>query len=393
VRRTFALAAVITLGVSVAPATALAVSASGGHARALAEAKAVLADAPQLSSATPSATAPVKRLASSPESAGYTEVVMVAKFWTVNEPEKQAFAELTASTPAGYGDSGSGGTSGPKPSDTVDFESYEPNSLPAGIAYANLVVAVTPTGKNTSAIGAYGQAVPQPPRPAAENVPTSVHTVKVGETNLNKKHPIQRTVTGPKAAALVKAFDALTVAPPSGPRPCPEDSITDTATFRSHGNVWVASSGPCDGIAVVRDGKALPGLNGTPAWTRALNRALHPGTHRPKAEQVPTSVHRAQLAYRTEPFNPPTRRRTVTGKQAKTLVTDFNSLRRQPKHYLTCDIAGGPQTTVTFRTPNHTWVATQSACTNIVVTRDGKALPTLLSSEKWENAVQRFLGN
>ena len=45
------------------------------------------------------------------------------------------------------------------------------NTLPSGLDYAELIIAVTPTGHDTSAIGVYAQAVPQPPRPATENVP------------------------------------------------------------------------------------------------------------------------------------------------------------------------------------------------------------------------------
>jgi hypothetical protein len=83
---------------------------------------------------------------------------------------------------------------------------------------------------------------------------------------------------------------------------------------------------------------------------------------------------------------------TEKGKKAAQLVTLFDALKREPKDTIHCDIAGGPETTVTFHGPHHTWIAREAACTNIEVTRDGKALPTLLPSTAWSKAVNADLG-
>jgi hypothetical protein len=400
VRQTIALTTVGLLaiaGVGSAASFASATGGDNGHARAVAEAKAVLADAPSLAAAVPSTSAPVKRLASSPGGTAYLRVVERAKWWTVDESAKQAFADLTAAAPAGYIDAGGGSaSSGPKPRQRVVFETYEPNSLPHGIAYAGLSIAVTSTGKDSSAIGAYAQAVAQPPRPASENVPPGVHKATVSEVRSYKdKHPIQRTITGNRATRLVAAFDQLQVAPPSRPTPCPYyNGRTESASFSAHGNTWVATIGVCSEIAVVRDGKALPSLDDSATFDRRLQWALHPHhAHRSLTEHVPHTVKSAYLAHRNEPTKRPTRHRTVTGHPASTLAIAFDALRAEPRDTVQCDIAGGPSDTVTFRTAKHTWVARQSACTEVVVTRDGNSLPTLIATTKWEHDLEHYLGS
>ena len=132
-----------------------------------------------------------------------------------------------------------------------------------------------------------------------------------------------------------------------------------------------------------------PGLHAT-ASGHALTAEV--ATTRPRKEHVPSTLHKAHLALRKEPGGPISKRRTVTGKRGAALVTDFDALKIQPRGYAHCEIVGGPQDTVTFRTAKHTWVATESACTNVVVSRDGKRLPTLLPSKKWSKAIQHYLG-
>lgn len=366
-----------------------------GHARAIAEAKALLADTPTLPSAVPSKNAPVKRLDSAPERAAYDQLVERAKFWTVDEPWKQAYADLTASTPDGFRVDGTESGGGPKPSDSELGAFYSLKKLPAGIAYAELLIAVTPTGHSTSAIGVYGQAVPQPPRPSKENVPTSVDKAIVSKVRSSEdKHPVQRTITGPRARALVKSFDALAVKPP-GESHCGADMGQSKAvSFSSGGNTWTASIGACYDTAVVRDGQALPDLATSTRFYSELTRATashHP--KRPASEYVPTTLRTVHLARRDQPGDAITKRRTVTGGSAAALVKDFDALPVVPRGAVHCNVAGGPQDIVRFRTKSHTWVATESACTNVVVTRDGHRLPTLIGSKAWEHDVHHYLGH
>jgi hypothetical protein len=395
-RRTIALTTAALVVGSGGAAMALAGSGGNGHTNAVAEDKTMLADAPTLSAAVSTSTAPVKRLAGAPERPLLRGLVTRRKYWTVGESSKPAYSDLTATTPSGFVADGTGSERGPAHDDIVRWTSYRLVDPPAGIAVGNLLVAVTPTGKSTSAIGVYALAAPQPKRPADETVPTPVHAVVVSRVpNAPGKHVVQRTLTGSRAEALVAAFNTLTVNI-DGPIPCPAmppTGHTDSATFRSGGNVWTASPS-CPGIAVVRDGKRLSELNDSTRFERDLARALRIHHHkRPKAEHVPMSLRTVHLARRNNLIGPVSKRRTVTDGSARTLVRDFDRLRVVPPDSVHCNVVGGPETIVRFRTKAHTWVVTESACTNVVVTRDRKRLATLIGSRAWEKAVRHDLSH
>jgi hypothetical protein len=185
------------------------------------------------------------------------------------------YRDFKADVPAGYREAGWGGGGGPRRRDVMYSVDYQPKSSPSNMAYEQLIVAVTPTGKDTAAIGAYGQAAPRPHRPASEHVPTPVHTTIVSRVRSEAdKHPRQRTLHGKQARALVHDFNALLVSAP-GTTSCGADyGQSDSVSFHSHGDVWVASRGACPEIAVVRDGKALPSLDSTAAFSHDLSAAL-----------------------------------------------------------------------------------------------------------------------
>jgi hypothetical protein len=401
VKRTIAISAVAMMAVSsmgVSTASADTTNASG-HANAVAEAKALLAIAPTLAGATSSATAPVKILDKAPQRAAYNQLVQRAKFATINESWAKAYADLTASTPTGLVEQGFGRVDGPKPSDDEKYAVYATKTLPTGIAYTALIVSVAPDGAGKAAIGVYAQAVPQPARPARESVPTTLKHAHVA-VRTRSGHLIRgNTVTAATAKQLVADFDALTVSPP-GERSCPADfGRREIVTFRAHGHTIVATAGFCGFVDVTRDGHRLPTLAMSAKFGKDIAKDLAPapnGNKRPKrpgSEHVPFSVHRVRLARSDKPFNKKTERRTVTGKQAARLVRSFDAMKTQPETYLRCDLVGGPLTTVTFRTAKHTWVVSESACTNILVKRDGKRLPTLMANPSWDKAVQHDLGS
>ncbi|HEX3705709.1 MAG TPA: hypothetical protein VHV76_03685 [Mycobacteriales bacterium] len=142
-------------------------------------------------------------------------------------------------------------------------------------------------------------------------------------------------------------------------------------------------------------------LSGSLVGASAADAATRHGDHasaRPATEHVSDAVHRVALRYSNGTVTTPTSSSgggggaTVHGAKATKLVDLFNALKREPRGTIHCDVAGGPQTTVTFHGPHHTWVAKQAACTNVLVTRDGKALPTLLPSKAWTAAVNHDLG-
>jgi hypothetical protein len=248
-------------------------------------------------------------------------------------------------------------------------------------------VAVVTAGGGGLAIAATQSAGPDH---QAGRIPGSIHRVELTELNgVNSRVVRDGVVTGSRARALVHDFNALRPRP-AGVYNCPADhGFRRVARFSAGGNVWVASEGFCGEVAVVHHGQAQHALSDSKAFEADLKADLR--TIRPSREHVPGSVHQARLSYRKEPFQPVSKRNTVTGHAAHSLVKAFNALAVEPPSRLQCQIAGGPSDSVTFRTKSHTWVAKESACSNVVVSRDGKALPTLIGSAKWERLVHRYL--
>jgi hypothetical protein len=258
--------------------TAVAAPATG-HAAAVAEAKALLAEAPILGGATRSDSAPVKSLRRSPQFAGYTTLVQRKAYWTIDESWKKAYAALTSTVPSGLTAAGSGSTGGPKPGDRLRYAVDEASPLPAGIAYAALILAVAPDGHGKAAIAVFAQAVAQPPRPGAENVPRSVHRAHLYLHTRYGHHIRAHTVTGAAAAQLIKDFDALTVAAPAILF-CPADfGRNDVIRFRFDGHTLVATTGVCGMVAVTRDGKQLPPLSESTAFLHDVHTDLAPAKH------------------------------------------------------------------------------------------------------------------
>jgi hypothetical protein len=373
-------------------------AAGGGHARAVAEANALLAVAPVLAGATSAATAPVKVLKTAPQQAAYDQLVQRASFWTIDESWQQAYTDLTATTPSGLVTQGSGRISGPTPRDDERFAVYSTETLPTGIAYAVLLVSVAPDGHGKAAIGVYAQAVPQPARAVRELVPTSVTSAHVAVRTRSGAIVRGNTVTGAAATTLINDFNALQVAPP-GETSCPADfGRRELVTFHFDGDTIVAKAGFCGFVDVRRNGHRLAALTMTNQFGKDIARDLAPALasggrpKRPASEHVPLSLRRAHLAWRDEPFTHNRKSLTISGKKAARLIRAFDSMKTVPRHYFQCDIAGGPETIVTFRTAAHTWVVKESACTNVVVTRDGKKLPTLIADAGWDKAVAHDLG-
>jgi hypothetical protein len=401
VKRTIALSAVAMMAVSgmgVGAANAAPASASG-HANAVAEVKALLAIAPSLAGASSSATAPVPILDKAPQRAAYDQLVQREKFATIDESWKQVYSDLTATTPTGLVEQGHGRVGGPTPSDDEKYAVYATQTLPTGIAYTALMVSVAPDGAGKAAIGIYAQAVPLPVRPARETVPTTLKHAHVA-VRTRSGHLIRgNTVTGAAATKLIAAFDALTVSPP-GETSCPADfGRREIVTFRADGHTIVATAGFCGFVDVTRDGHRLPTLSMSSAFGKDIAADLAPAParngrpKRPGSEHVPFSVHRVRLVRTDKPFSQKVERRTVTGKQAARLVHSFDAMKTELTTYVRCDIVGGPVTRLTFRTAKHTWVVKESACTNILVTRDGKRLPTLIANSSWDKAIQHDLGS
>ena len=95
------------------------------------------------------------------------------------------------------------------------------------------------------------------------------------------KHPRQRTLHGKRRGRWFGTSTPLSSAHPAQQLRRGLGQ-SDSVSFHSHGDVWVASTGACPGVAVVRDGKALPNLDRTKAFNHDLRAALR----RPDAAAV-----------------------------------------------------------------------------------------------------------
>jgi hypothetical protein len=232
-------------------------------------------------------------------------------------------------------------------------------------------------------------------------IPHSVDRVELRSHNSGSHHTLQSgVVRGQAAHELVHDVDRLRPYPPgaifSCPAPAPSASgkpnppLIRTSRYRANGHTWLVSIGWCGHVVMVTEDDDSRSFHPSHAYIADLRRDF--ASLPSRREHVPTSLRKARLTYRSEPYKPVSRRRTVTHLKAKELVTAFDQLKRQPKNYVTCDVAGGPTEAVRFHTAAHTWIATQSACSEVQVTRDGKTLPTLLPSKRWARLVHQDLG-
>jgi hypothetical protein len=329
-----------------------------------------------------SATAPNPSLQGPPEYPGLDGLVTRRHFWASDEDWRKVFKTLTATTLAGFTVFSTGGGAKYGEED-VD---YSANTLPAGIAYAHLLIEVIPHGKTGSAIGVYAEAAPEPPRPAKENVPTSTRTVALRLYATDDNPPLHRKLTGRLAAKLVTDFNAMSVAAP-GESTCLAFTGSWSASFTAAGHTWVATIDACPDIQVTRDGHQLPDLNSdSPFYGDLLGDLGDVPGEPPAAEQVPASLRLVQLTEQ----HPPSQvvvPATVTGQKARNLVTDFDQLQIVKPAHLHCSVLTGPDITATFKAGTKTWVASEDPCGLITVVRNGTPLPSLVTDDFWEPAV------
>ncbi|HWC35230.1 MAG TPA: hypothetical protein VG650_10420 [Mycobacteriales bacterium] len=144
-------------------------------------------------------------------------------------------------------------------------------------------------------------------------------------------------------------------------------------------------------LAALAGGVTLAG--GLVAATTATAAPLRAEASRPAAEHVPTSVDYVRIAFRDTSDSSNNRTVVLHGTRAHHLVKLFDALKREPRGTVHCDAMTTSHTSVTFRGTSHTWVATEALCTNVTVERDGEALPTLLESNKWNDALTRYIGH
>ncbi|MDX6308933.1 MAG: hypothetical protein QOI06_1979 [Nocardioidaceae bacterium] len=208
--------------------------------------------------------APSKALEGPPESPVLIrKPTVVTRYWTVDRPAASVYAWLKGHGPGpGLSGGGTGRTFGGSPT-LSRFLAYSPSSRPASIAAGDLYLVVLANGPTSSAIGAYALTLAQPPRPAAETVPTgSLSKAVVGWSLARGGTPVVKVLTGARAVKLAREFNALRV-DTSGPHACP---LMPTAygdvvvTFTAGAHSWKVDVSACAGIGVTRDGHRLPAL-------------------------------------------------------------------------------------------------------------------------------------
>jgi hypothetical protein len=195
---------------------------------------------------------------------------VVQRFWTVDSSAKDVIAWLKAHAPADLRFDGSGTSSAEGTTSTAQYLAYRSSSLPRSIALGDIYLAVTATGPNSSAIGAYALSLAQPPRPAAENVPLDVSSATIGWSLAPGGTPVRKELTGSVAQKLARDFNTLRVdVSPMSPCPLmPTRGGDIIVTFRADGHTWRVDVPACPDILVTRDGAKLPSLAFGPAFLR-----------------------------------------------------------------------------------------------------------------------------
>jgi hypothetical protein len=227
-----------------------------------------------------SARSPSVALRHPPDRPTIAGMTVRTRWWRIDKRWGSAYAWVARHQAAFLHSDSSGSTAGPTLGDVEKNIDFVTRELPQSVNSATLTIAVAPLTAHTSAIAAYAVVVREPPRPVATTVPLTLDQVTVvarsALRNSRGHGPIvtRRTVTGSEARRLVRDFDQLKVRPP-GVTSCPLAWQSETATFRSGGHTWVATTGLCVGVAVSLDGHAVAALDTTAAFDRDMREALN----------------------------------------------------------------------------------------------------------------------
>jgi hypothetical protein len=249
--------------------------------------------------------APASMLARPPDGPGASNSVIRQHWWRISAPWTSVYGWISRHHPGGLVSMGSTASSGPALDDNERAVDYMLRHVPAAVHSADLSIAVVPLSPHTSAIGAFATVVPQPPRPAAEDVPLPVDSVVVTTsktTGLPDGGQIiaRKRLSSPAATRLVRDFNALRVQPPGEMFSCPLILITQTVAIQAAGHHWWITDESCSGLGVSRDGVRLPPLQVSPAFGRDLRSAygklppslLHPVPMTPRMKEQRASAPR-----------------------------------------------------------------------------------------------------
>lgn len=190
------------------------------------------------------------------------------QLFALTQPMAVAAAFLAAHVPAGLGLEGTSSGSGPG-SGPDQGVGYQPRSLPAGIAGAQLVLTVVPAAPAAggSVLRADAQVTWYPPRSAAEYIdPNRYHvlTIRVWVGG-RRPHTVHKVVTSQAfIARLARALNGMQALPP-GAASCPEIfadyQVAFSVSRQSRPAVVVtANETGCGGAGITVSGRTQPGL-------------------------------------------------------------------------------------------------------------------------------------
>jgi hypothetical protein len=214
--------------------------------------------------------------------AGCTTDVDVHQLFAVAEPAASVVATLSAHAPAGMSLAGAGREWGPGPAITQWQEvGYAATPVPAGIAWARVVVTVVPAASGRSLLRADAQVTWYPPRTFAEYIdPGYYHALTITATSYGHGvHTAHAVVTSQAVITrLAEALDRSPAWPPELLLSCPAELVSYQLAFsvsrHSHPDV-VVSDGSCGGTGITVDGKSQPSLDDGGAVAAIAGQALH----------------------------------------------------------------------------------------------------------------------
>jgi hypothetical protein len=182
-------------------------------------------------------------------------LVDLDRLWRVELPLQEAIAFVAGHPPMGMVCTGSGSSGGPGGVSTEEV-TFDLISRPAGIASAQLQVAVAPVGTTSSTIRVDAQVVFSPRRTDEQKVPASDAVVVVTRSGfLASGAPAAGSETRtdpPTVQRLASILDRLPAAVP-GASSCPSFSLGYQLAFAAHPGAppdYVAITRPCDQVIV-----------------------------------------------------------------------------------------------------------------------------------------------
>jgi len=212
--------------------------------------------------------------------AGAAAALDVHALFELPESMAATAAFLSAHVPTGMSLSVTGQGTGSAGQTTAEV-AYAPQSVPAGVYAAQLVLTIAPGGAGGSVLRVDGQVIWYPPRSAAEYIdPARYHVLTVAVTLFNPRlHTISKVTTSPAAIAQLTGALNRSPAEPTRIAFCPLIFASYRLAFAVSVHsapivVVTATQNPCLGAQIAVDGRRQPPLQDEAAVVAIANRLL-----------------------------------------------------------------------------------------------------------------------